>query len=112
MPEIIIEQIKSGTTEIFRINGYLDETGGDKLKLLCEKAISDGRKNFLFNFQNTPVINSSGLAMFLEIAVKIIDYKSGKISVTGLSKITKTAFHMIGLLELVSEYETEEQGIF
>ncbi|MBF0545888.1 MAG: STAS domain-containing protein [Candidatus Riflebacteria bacterium] len=94
--------------EILRTQGYLDDRGGEIFKTSCEEVLSAGSILFVFNFKGTPVINSTGLSMLLEMIVKIIDYKNGKVAFAGLSKITKAALQMAGVLTLVDEFETEE----
>ncbi|MFZ2955796.1 MAG: STAS domain-containing protein [Candidatus Ozemobacteraceae bacterium] len=107
MAEFKIERIQQGKIQIFRTQGYLDDSGGKTLKELCTKAIDEGNSLFVFNLAGTPVINSTGLSMLLDLMVRIIDYNDGKVGVTGLSKLTRTALQMTGVLTLAKEFASE-----
>lgn len=106
-----IESVTQGEVTILRTKGYLDDVNGKQLKTICEKLIESGRNRFVFNLAGTPAINSTGLSMVLDIAVKVIDYNDGKIAITGLTKLTRTALQMTGILTLCDAFETEQEAI-
>ena len=111
MAEFKCECIPQGRAQIVRTQGYLDDAGGKILKDLCTKAIDAGNTLFVFNLAGTPVINSTGLSMMLDLIVKVIDYNDGKVGITGLSKLTRTALQMTGVLTLAQEYPNEEEAV-
>jgi len=49
--------------------------------------------------------------MILDIVVKVIDYHDGKVAITGLTKLTRTALQMTGVLTLCQAYETEQEAV-
>jgi len=106
-----IETIREGSAIVFRTQGYLDENGGISLKEACEKALAAGQLRYVLNFSGTPVINSTGLSMLLDVMVKIVDYNDGKVTLTGLSKLTRTAFQMTGVLNMCQNFPTEKEAI-
>ncbi|HEY9068671.1 MAG TPA: STAS domain-containing protein [Candidatus Ozemobacteraceae bacterium] len=101
----------TGDVTIIRTNGYLDDIGGKQVKETCEQLLAGGATRFVFNLSNTPVINSTGLSMILDIVVKVIDYHDGKVAITGLTKLTRTALQMTGVLTLCQAYETEQEAV-
>lgn len=95
---------------VVRTSGYLDDVGGEELKRSCDALIEEGQTLFIFNLSQTPVINSTGLSMLLDLVVKVIDYHDGKVALTGLTKLTRTALQMTGVLTLCQAYESEQEA--
>jgi anti-anti-sigma factor len=111
MAEFTMNIETQGTVVIVRTCGYLDDAGGATLKETCEKLLGQGRAAFVFNLAQTPVINSTGLSMLLDLMVKIIDYHDGQVALTGLTKLTRTALQMTGVLTLGQSCETEAEAV-
>ena len=111
MPDFKIETAIQGSLQIIRTTGYLDDAGGKVLKETCEKLIGEGKAKFVFNLAGTPVINSTGLSMLLDMMVRIIDYNDGQVAICGLSKLTRTALQMTGVLTLAKEFTGEAEAI-
>ena len=96
---------------VVKTHGYLDDAGGQILRQKCVSLIDKGNIYFVFNLQDTPVINSTGLSIILDILVQIIDYSEGEAAICGLSSLTETALKMTGVLTLCESYATEEEAI-
>jgi len=111
MPEFKIDSAQDGKVLIFRTQGYLDDVGGKALKEACLKSLEGGANLFVFNLSGTPVINSNGLSSLLDLMVRIIDYNEGQVGITGLSKLTRTALQMTGVLTLCKDFPTEAEAI-
>lgn len=111
MPDFKIETATQGSIQIIRTTGYLDDNGGKVLKDACEKLVTGGSAKFIFNLTGTPVINSTGLSMLLDLMVRIIDYNDGQVAICGLSKLTRTALQMTGVLTLAKEFPGETEAI-
>lgn len=111
MPDFKIDTATQGSLQIIRTTGYLDDAGGKILKETCEKLVSAGHAKFVFNLSGTPVINSTGLSMLLDMMVRIIDYNDGQVAICGLSKLTRTALQMTGVLTLAKEFAGEADAI-
>lgn len=111
MVEFKIDTEKKDGLVIIRIEGYLDDQGGKALVEVCERCLSEGQSTFVFNLSGTPVINSTGLSMLLDMVVKIIDYNDGRVAISGLTKLTKTALQMTGVLTLCKDFAREEEAV-
>lgn len=107
--EIKIEEINEVT--VVRTNGYLNDEGGEVFKDKCTALIDSGKIFLVFNLEKTPVINSFGLSIMLDIIVQAIDYNDGEVAITGLSQLTQTALQMTGVLTLAEVYPTEKEAI-
>ena len=111
MSDFNIEITNNDNIIVVRTNGYLDDAGGQVFRQKCVDLLDNGNVYFVFNLAGTPVINSTGLSMLLDIMVQIIDYNEGEVAVCGLTKLTQTALQMTGVLTLCESYPTEEQAI-
>ena len=96
---------------VVKTHGYLDDAGGQILRQKCVGLIDKGNIYFVFNLQDTQVINSTGLSIILDILVQIIDYSEGEAAICGLSSLTETALKMTGVLTLCESYPSEDEAI-
>ena len=96
---------------VVKTHGYLDDAGGQVLRQKCVELIDKGNIYFVFNLAGTPVINSTGLSMILDILVQIIDYSEGEAAICGLTSLTETALKMTGVLTLCESYPSEDEAI-
>ena len=106
-----MEFAQEGDVLVYRLFGYFDDTAGKALKEACEKQITEGKILFVFNLKGTPVINSPGLAILLDLVVQIIDYNDGKAGIVGLNNLTRNALRMTGVLTLCKEFPGEPEAI-
>lgn len=96
---------------IIRSCGYLDESGGAAVFAAVQEAIPDGYQKFILNLQESPVINSQGIAQIIELSEIIVDEKNGELAFVGLSELTSGVFKMVGLLQMGTAYSTEEAAL-
>ena len=111
MAEFKIETSQENGVLICRTKGYLDDFAGKAIKESCEKAISNGIIAVILNLKDTPVINSTGLSMLLDLVVNVIDYNDGRVEIVGLTNLTRNALRMTGVLTLCKEFPTEAEAI-
>lgn len=74
------------------------------------KLEKEGLKRFLLKFNEATYINSSGLAIVINL-VSEGKKKKQKIAASGLSKHFQKVFDMIGLTDYIDIYPTEEEAI-
>ena len=110
MSAFSIESEKQRDILLVQTHGYLDDVGGDALKKLCDTALESGTSKFLIDLSDTPVINSTGLSLLLDIVVQVIDYHDGRVGLIGMTKLTRTALQMTGVLTLCEEFATVAEG--
>ncbi len=111
MADFNVEFETKGDVVVARTQGYLDDVGGKLFLSKCTEYLNKGMSFFVFNFTQTPVINSTGLSNILDLIVQIVDYNEGSVAITGLSTLTSTAMKMTGVLTLCDAYPTEEEAI-
>lgn len=69
-----------------------------------------GAKRFLFTFDKATYINSSGLGIIIGLVTEAKP-KRQKFAACGLSGHFQTIFEMIGLLDYITAYPTEERAL-
>ncbi len=75
-----------------------------------QKLEKEGLKKFLLEFNEAAYINSSGLAIVINL-VSEGKKKKQKIAASGLSKHFQKVFDIIGLTDFIDLYSTEEEAI-
>jgi anti-anti-sigma factor len=96
---------------ILRSNGYLDEHGGAEVFSTFEKNLPTGCHKVILNLQESPVINSQGIAQLIELSEIIVDDKGGELAFVGLSDLTYGVFKMVGLLQMGNPFASEDEAI-
>lgn len=81
------------------------------MKKAVEEAFPQGFRNFVLNFEHSPVINSQGIAQLIEITEIVVDEKKGRIAYVGLNDLTRNVFKMVGLLKIGAAFPNEETAI-
>lgn len=111
MARIIINKEINGDVCVLRPVGYVDEKGGAALVAATEEALENGFLKILLNFEESPVINSQGIAQIIEMAEVIVDEKDGDLAYCGLSEISASVFKMVGLLQMGTNYTDEKEAL-
>lgn len=79
------------------IKGALVEDAGVALAAEVTKKIDEGNKRFVFDFGHSLTISSPTVATILDLAERIVDGKSGKLIVSGLTDLNMKVFEMVGI---------------
>jgi len=95
---------------IIDTDGYINNTAGEEIADLCNKLIDSGKKKFLINLAKSPVINSVGVSIFIEIIEKLQEV-NGSIGYFNLVPIVKKTFNIMGLTKYSVIYESEEAAL-
>lgn len=111
MPTFTCKDEAKGSVCIIRTCGYLDENGGQILFETAEKWFSKGFRHFIFNFNESPVINSQGIAKIIELTEIIVYEKKGALAFVGLNELTNSVFRMMGLLKIGHAYPDESSAL-
>ncbi len=111
MSEFYTDITSNNNVIVVKTHGYLDDAGGQILRQKCVDLIDKGSIYFVFDLKDTPVINSTGLSIILDIIIQILDYNDGEVAVCGLTSLTETALKMTGVLTLCDSYPTEDEAV-
>lgn len=95
---------------VFRTTGYINNIAAEKIADTSYEYIEKGFNKFLINMENSKIINSIGISIFLEIIERLQDTK-GEIAFCNLVSIVKKTFRIMGLQEYSKIYDSEEEAV-
>ena len=96
---------------VVRTKGYFDDEGGEVFRARVEPLYHQGEKVFLLNFKESPLINSTGISVLIELAEEITTAPEGRVAFCGLSKAVDSVFRMMGLTSAFPVFDTEENAL-
>jgi anti-sigma B factor antagonist len=95
---------------ILKTNGYINNVAGEQIAESCYKYISDGKKKFLLDLENSSIVNSIGVSIIIEIIEKLQEV-DGHIGYYNLAPIVAKTFKIMGLVQYSTIYESEEEAL-
>jgi len=106
-----IDKIDKGENySIVAANGYLNQTGGEKLLDECNKLIDEGYKKLIINFEKTPIINSIGMSILFELVEKIKEL-DGELYFCCLRPAIERTFNIMGITQYSNVVPDEKTAI-
>lgn len=96
---------------IVRLKGYLEDSGGTKLKSHIEDQLAAGFTLFAFDFTDTTLISSPGVAALLDVSAIVVDDNAGQVAVWGFDKHHSTVMEMSGFFFIAEQMQSEEEAI-
>ncbi len=79
------------------VQGPLKEEAGQDLRAIVERKLEEGLTRFVFDFGNSRAMSSPAVATVLDLAEMIVDAKSGKLIISGLTDLNMKVFEMVGI---------------
>ena len=90
--------------------GYINNVGGEEIANRAYELMDDGVRTLLLNLRETKIVNSIGISILIEIIEKMIE-KGGKIGFCCLTPVIHKTFHIMGLANYASIFDSEETAI-
>ena len=91
-----VTQEQRGDVILFKLQGYLNDLGGEEVERLFEAEVKEGYKKFIIDFGKIAYINSIGVSFLVGI-MEATREKTLRVCFTSLSKINEELFEMVGL---------------
>tara|TARA_Y100000590_G_C15633092_1_gene981935 strand:+ start:326 stop:670 length:345 start_codon:yes stop_codon:yes gene_type:complete len=110
MPDFNISVREQGDIIIIETNGYLNNVGGEVIANECYAQIDKGKKVFVLNLEKSPVVNSIGVSILIEIIEKLQDV-DGSLGYYNLAPIVDKTFNIMGLTKYSTIYADENDAI-
>ncbi len=105
----ITEEIQDGI-KIFRLKGRLDSNTSQGLKDELFRAISDGSKKIIVDFENLDYISSAGLSVVLK-ANKALLREDGRVILCSMQNYIREIFKTTGIDDFVPILDTMDQAL-
>lgn len=105
--------VESDLTEagsILRVSGRVDGETAPEFERICHQAIAPGDRYLVLDFSSLDYISSAGLSSILS-AGKVMDARSGRLVLCGLTKRMRQLFRFSGLDALFPIFESCEAAL-
>ena len=93
----IVSELRDGTL-ILKTEGYINNTGGEKILQEFSKHYSGNVSKIILDLEKTKVVNSIGISYLIEILEKI-NQNNGKMFFTNLDPSIEKTFKIMGLFQ-------------
>lgn len=92
---------------ILYTKGYINNVGGEEIARSAYVLMDEGVRTLLLNLRETKIVNSIGISILIEIIEKMIE-RGGRIAFCSLTPVIHKTFHIMGLANYASIFDTEE----
>ena len=93
---------------VLSTEGYINHLG-EQIADECNSLMGAGYKKFVLNLEKSKVVNSIGLAIFIEVIEQLQQVK-GTMYFCGLAPIIEKSFKIMGLAQRVKIFKTETEA--
>ena len=101
---------KTDKVGIVETKGYINNTGGEQVAQACEGLIGEGVRRLVLNLGQSNLVNSVGVSFLIETIEKVQELK-GQAAFCCLSPTIAKTFQIMGLLQIASVHETEQEAV-
>jgi len=101
---------RAGEIGIVEIKGYINNTGGEQVAQICEVLIEEGIRRLVLNLGKSSLVNSVGVSFLIETIEKVKELE-GQVAFCCVSHTIAKTFQIMGLLQMASLYETEQEAV-
>ena len=105
----IIEEIQDDI-KIFRLKGRLDSNTSQELESELLRAISDGSKKIIVDFENLDYISSAGLRLVIKVNRALLRV-DGRLILCSMHKYIREIFKTTGINNFVLILDTMDQAL-
>ncbi len=99
-----------GDSVILYPENYINDIEGEKLEDMCDSFLKKGFKKIIIDFSETDLINSIGISILVGVIEKIRE-NNGVVLFSGLKKVNRDIFNIVGLTKHVQIFDTVEEAI-
>ena len=94
---------------VIEFEGSLDTATSPSVEKQINELIDQGTLKFVFNFEKTKYMSSSGLRVLLATAKKLKG--RGELKISNLNKVIEEVFDVSGFSSILNVYKTEEEAL-
>jgi anti-anti-sigma factor len=110
MKNFKVTEEKNGEVILFRIQGYLNDLGGEEVEKEFKRAAKEGYKKFVLDFGKIAYINSIGVSFLVGI-MEATREKALKVCFTALSQINEELFEIVGLKKYAATFRSNPEAM-
>ncbi len=91
-------------------DGYINNTGGEKIAEECYKLLDDGVKRLILNLAKSPIVNSVGIAVLIELIERVRE-DGEKIVFCNCTPVIAKTFKIMGLTQYAEIHSDEKSAL-
>ena len=111
MAEVLeVQARQEGDIGVVATDGYINNTGAEKIADVCTEMLDQGVKLYLLNLEKSRIINSIGISILIEVIEKV-NAIDGRIAFCCVTPTIEKTFRIMGLLKRSSVFGSEEDGL-
>lgn len=110
MKNFKVTQERRGDVVIFKLQGYLNDLGGEEVEKQFKLSVKEGLKKFIIDFGKIAYINSIGVSFLVGI-MDATREKALKVCFTSLSKINEELFEMVGIKKYAASFASHTEAL-
>ncbi len=95
--------------KVIEFSGNLDTATSPDAEKRVNSCIENGDLKFIFNFEKTKYMSSSGLRVLLSTAKKLRG--KGELKISNLNSVIEEVFDVSGFSSILDVYTTEEEAL-
>ncbi len=99
-----------GSVAVLRLAGYFNDSGGKELQRVAEGLLRGGKPGLVIDFSGCTGINSLGVGELLGLLEVVAEEFQGKVALCGFDDVTRTVFHLSGILDMTPHAATVEDA--
>jgi anti-sigma B factor antagonist len=104
------ERIEMGQATVLRIDGDIDESGVNGLRLCLLECIKEKRVNLVMNLEDVQFVSYLGLGVMVE-RLRQVRAQGGDMRLVGINLALERMLRMVGVASVFEVYESENQAI-
>ena len=101
---------REGEVGILETDGYISDTAGEKVAEAGHGLIQEGFECLVLNLEKSHIVSSIGISVLIEVIEKIRELE-GKIAFCCVTPTLAKTFRIMGLLQVASIYDTEQEAL-
>jgi anti-anti-sigma factor len=101
---------RQGPVWIFSTHGYINNTGGETIARKFDEVFAGSGAKFLFDLEDSKIINSIGISFLIEILERILD-TDGEMAFCNCAPIVEKTFKIMGITQYAKLYGTIEEAL-
>ncbi len=108
--ELAVDGRREGRVGILVSRGPITDESAGKVADAGYELVDDGIKHIVINLEASPIANSVGIAVLIEIIEKLREL-DGMVAFCCVTPILAKTFEIMGLLKVSEIYETEANAV-
>jgi len=110
MKNFKVSEEKQGEVVLFKVQGYLNDLGGEEIEKQFKSAVTGGYKKFVLDFSKIAYINSIGVSFLVGI-MEATREKALEVCFTALSPINDELFEIVGLKKYAATFSSNPEAL-